>query len=61
MELYKLYKLLKDSTASKFVTRKRIKVNYLLGGQYSTKRKNKRFKTIMLRSDSCHVVISILL
>ena len=36
MEIYKLYKLLKDSTASKLVTRKWIEVNDLSNRQYST-------------------------
>ena len=35
MEHYKLFKLLNDSIAPKFSTRKWIKVNYLSGGQYS--------------------------
>ena len=37
---------------SNFVTRKRIKVNDLRGGQYSAD-KNVRFKISMLRSDLC--------
>ena len=45
-------KLLKDSTVSKFVTRKWIEINDLSGDQYSDN-KNIRFKTIMLRSDFC--------
>ena len=44
MEHHKIYKLLKDSAASKFVTRKCIKVNDSLNGQYSVNR-NMKFKT----------------
>ena len=50
MAHHKISKLLKDSTASKFVTRKRIEVNDLSGNQYSAN-KNIRFKISMLRSD----------
>ena len=50
MKYHKIYKLLYDSTVSKFVTRKWIEVNDLSGGQYSVN-KNIRFKTPMLRSD----------
>ena len=35
MEHYKISKLLNDSTLSKFVTKKWIKINDLSGGQYS--------------------------
>ena len=49
---YKLSKLLNNSTVSKFVTKKCIKVNDLSSGQYSAY-KNIRFKTSMLRSDLC--------
>ena len=52
MEQYKIFKFLNDSTVSKFVTRKRIDVINLTGGQYSVN-KNIRFKTPMLRSDLC--------
>ena len=45
-------KLVNDSSASKFVTRKWIEVNNLLGGQYSTN-KNIRFITPARRSDLC--------
>ena len=45
-----MYNLLNDSTLSKFVTRKCIKVNYLLGGQYSVS-KNIILETPILRSD----------
>ena len=51
MEHYKIYKLLNDSTVSKFV-KKWIEVNYLSSGQYSVN-KNIRFKTSMLRSHLC--------
>ena len=53
MEHCKISKPLNDSTVLKFATKKKwIKVNDLLGGQYSTS-KNIRFKTPMLRSDLC--------
>ena len=52
MEHYKISKLLKDLSASKFVTKKWIKVNDLSSGQCSVS-KNIRFKTSMLRSNSC--------
>ena len=39
MEHYKISKLSNDSTVSKFVTRKWIKVNDLSSGQYSVKKK----------------------
>ena len=45
-----LKKLLSDSTASKFVTRKWIEVNDLSGSQYSVN-KNLRFKTTFVRSN----------
>ena len=49
MEHYKV--LLNDKTvASKFVSRKWIKVNHLSGGQYSLN-KNAKLRTPMLRSD----------
>ena len=35
MEHYKIYKLLNDSTVSKFVEKKWLKVNDLSGNQYS--------------------------
>ena len=53
MEQYAIFKLLSDTTVSKFVTRKWIKVNYLFGSQYFVD-KNISFKTPMLRSDSCN-------
>ena len=50
MEHYEIPKLLNDSTASKFLTTKWIKVNDLSSGQYYVN-KNIRFKTYMLRSN----------
>ena len=52
MKHYEIFKLLKDSTVSKFVTKKLVGVNDLPGGQYSMN-KNIRFKNSMLRSDLC--------
>ena len=52
MEHYEISKLLNNSTISKFMTKKWIKVNDLASGQYSGS-KNIRFKTSMLRSDFC--------
>ena len=52
MEHYKISKLLNDSTVSKFVTKKWVKVNDLSSGQYSIN-KNTRFKISMLRSYLC--------
>ena len=49
---YKISKLLNDSAASKFVTKKYVGVNDLSSSQYSVN-KNIRFKTSMLRSDLC--------
>ena len=49
-EHYKILKLLNNSTVLKFVTSKWIKLNYLLGGQYSVN-KNRSFKTPMLISN----------
>ena len=60
MEHYKISNLLNDSPVSKFVTRKWTEVNDLSGGQYSAN-KNIRFKTPMLRSDLCDMVIHVLL
>ena len=45
-------KSVNDSSASKFVTRKWIEVNDLLGGQNSTN-KNIKFITLVRRSDLC--------
>ena len=47
MEHYKLSKLLNDSTMSKFMAKKWIKVNDLSRSQYSVN-KNARFKTSVL-------------
>ena len=52
MEQHKISKFLNDSTVSKFVTKEWIEVNDLSSDQYSVNKK-KRFKTSMLRSDSC--------
>ena len=52
MEYYKISKLLNDSIASKFVTKKWIEVNDLSSGKCFAS-KNIRFKTSMLRSDLC--------
>ena len=61
MERNKIFKLLKNSSLSKVVTRKWIEVNDLSSGQYSVN-KNTRFKTPMLRSDlydysDAHIVL----
>ena len=48
MEHYKIYKLLNDSTVSKFMTKKWIEVNDLSRGQSSVN-KSIRFKTSILR------------
>ena len=50
MEHYKISKISKYSTVFKLVTKKWIKVNDLLSGQYSFN-KNITFKTSMLRWD----------
>ena len=50
MEHYKTYKLLDDSTVSKFVTKKWIEVNNLSRRQYYVN-KNTMFKTLMLSSN----------
>ena len=55
MEHYKISKLLNNSTVSRFVTKKWVKVNDLSSGQYSVN-KNVRFKTSMLRSDLCDYI-----
>ena len=52
MEHYKMSNLLKDSTVSKFVTKKWVKINESSSGQYSIN-KNIRFRTSMLRSYLC--------
>ena len=48
MEHHKISKLLNNSTASKFMTRKWIEINYLSSGQYSVD-KNTRFNIPVLR------------
>ena len=60
MEHFKICKLLNDSTVSKFLTRKWIEVNDLSSRQYATN-KNMMFKTSMLRSDLCTIVMHKLL
>ena len=52
MEHYKISKLLKDSSVSKFVAKKRVEVNDLPSDQYSSN-KGSTFKTSMLRSYFC--------
>ena len=52
MEHYKISKLLNNSTVSKFMTKKWIKLNDLLCVQYSVN-KNIRCKTPMQRLDLC--------
>ena len=52
MEYYKTFKLLNDSTVSKFVTKTWVKVNDFSSSQYSVN-KNIRFKTSILRSNLC--------
>ena len=46
-------KFLNHSTASKYLTRKQIKVSDLSGSQYSVNKNVRRFKSPMLRSDLC--------
>ena len=60
MEHYKICKLLNDSNVSKFVTKQWINVNDSSRSQYSVN-KNIRFKTSMLRSDLCAIVMHIFL
>ena len=60
MEDHKIYKLLNDSTVSKFLTRKWITVIDLYGGQYFVN-KNISFKIPMLISDFCDYSMRILL
>ena len=52
MRHHKISKLFNDSTVSKFVTTKSIKVNGLYGGQYSDNM-NRSLKTSVLSSDLC--------
>lgn len=61
MEHHKISNLLNNSTVTKFVTKKLIKVNSLLNGQNCVD-KNIKFKTLMLISDLCdhsnvHIVV----
>ena len=61
MEHYKISKLLNNSTVSKFVIKRWLKVKDLSSGQYSVNR-NIRFKTSMLGSGLCdysdaHIVV----
>ena len=51
-KVLKKWKLLKDPTLSKFVTKKWIKVNNLSSGQ-NFSNKNIRFETLILRLDLC--------
>ena len=60
MEQYKISKLLKDLTISKFVARTWTELNDLSGGQYSVN-KNVRFKTPMLDQIYLTIVMHILL
>ena len=53
MEHYKISKLLHDSPASKFVTKKWIEVNDLSSSHCSVNENKISFKTSMLRSDLC--------
>ena len=50
MEHYKRFKLLNDSTVSKFVTKKWVEVNDLPSGLYSNNQ-NRRSKALLLRLD----------
>ena len=60
MEHYKISKLLKDSTVSKFVTKNWIQVNDLSSGQYSVN-KNFSFKTSILRLDLCDYLVYVIM
>ena len=60
MEHYKISKLLKDSTVSKFVTKNWIQVNDLSSGQYSVN-KNLSFKTSILRLDLCDYLVYVIM
>ena len=60
MEHYKISKLLKDSTVSKFVTKNWIQVNDLSSGQYSVN-KNLSFKTSILRLDLCDYLVYVVM
>ena len=59
MEHYKISKLLKDSTVSKFVTKNWIQVD-LSSGQYSVN-KNLSFKTSILRLDLCDYLVYVIM
>ena len=52
MELYKISRLLNNSTVLKFLSENWIEINDLSSSQCSVNN-NKRFKTSMLRSDLC--------
>ena len=60
MEHYKIFKLLNDSTVSKFVTKKWIEVNKLSHAQYSVS-KNIRFKTALLQDQICVIIMMCIL
>ena len=53
MEHYKRSDVLNDSSISKLMTKKWIKLNYLSSVHYSFNN-SIRFKTSMLKSDFCH-------
>ena len=53
MNNYKICQLLKNSSLSKFVTKKWVEVNDLLSCQYSVN-KNIRLKNSILRSNLCN-------
>ena len=53
MEHYKRSDVLNDSSISKLMTKKWIKLNYLSSVHYSFNN-SIRFKTLMLKSDFCH-------
>ena len=56
MEHYKVSKVLKDLSVSKFVAKQWIEVNDLSSSQHSDN-KNNQFKISMLRSDLCDLYI----
>ena len=56
MEHYKISKVLKDLSVSKFVAKQWIEVNDLSSSQHSDN-KNNQFKISMLRSDLCDLYI----
>ena len=51
MEHHKISELLNNSTVSRFVTRKTIKVNDISNGQYSLNQNAIKFKSTMLGCD----------